>query len=144
MAIRQISVFLTDEPGALAELTEILMNNDISMRALSVADSKDFGIVRIITDDPDATVAVLGDAGFVCSVTPVLALGLDDKAGAMHKLLKTLGEKGINIFYSYAFTTFVEDTAYMVVRVEDVEEATKALADTSVRVLEQKELARMK
>lgn len=144
MAIQQISVYLTDEPGSLAELTGILTENDISMRALSVGDAQDFGIVRIVTDDPAATSAVLEDAGFVCSLTPVLALGISDKAGAMHELLKTLGDAGINIYYSYAFSTSANDKAYMVVRVEDVDKATRALEGTQVHVLEQQDLAGLK
>lgn len=89
-----MSVFLNDEPGTLASLTEILVHNDINLRAMSVADARDFDIVRIITDDPDATVAVFEQNGFVCSIRDVLTIRLDDKPGAMHKPFKTLGDAG--------------------------------------------------
>lgn len=141
MAIRQVSVFLNDAPGTLADLTEILMQSDISLRALNVADARDFGIVRMITDDPDATIAAFEDAGFVCSERDVLAFAIEDRPGAMHELLKTLGDAGVNIDYSYAFTTTRGKHAYMVARVNDVEKATQALEGTAVTLLDSQEVA---
>lgn len=143
MAIRQVSVFLNDTPGTLADLTGILMQNDISLRALNVADARDFGIVRLITDDPDATVAAFEDVGYVCSIRDVLAFAISDKAGAMHELLKALGDAGVNIDYSYAFTTTREHHAYMVARVRDVEAAEKALEGTAVSLLDSSEVANL-
>lgn len=143
MAIRQVSVFLNDAPGTLADLTKIMMENDINLRALNVADARDFGIVRLITDDPDATVAAFEDAGFVCSIREVLAFAIRDRPGAMFELLKTLGDAGVNIDYSYAFTTTRDTDAYMVARVNDVEQATKALEGTAVTLLSPTEIAKL-
>lgn len=141
MAVRQVSVFLNDEPGTLANLTGILMQNDINLCAMSVADARDFGIVRLITDDPDATVAAFEQNGFVCSVRDVLAFRIDDKPGSTHKLFKTLGEAGINVDYSYAFTTTRDSNAYMVARVDDIETAQKELEGTSVALVDHTEIA---
>lgn len=143
MAIRQVSVFLNDAPGTLADLTKIMMDSGINLRALNVADARDFGIVRLITDDPDATLAAFEDAGFVCSVREVLAFAIVDKPGAMYELLKTLGDAGINIDYSYAFTTSRDANAYMVARVDDVEHASKALEGTAVTLLSPTEIAKL-
>ena len=91
MTINQISVFLENKPGQLAEFTRLLEENQIDMRALSIAETQDFGILRLIVDDPYKTVNVVKDAGYICAVPPVLAVELSDKPGSLVKLLTALG-----------------------------------------------------
>ena len=123
MTINQISVFLENKPGQLAEFTRLLEENQIDMRALSIAETQDFGILRLIVDDPYKTVNVVKEAGYICAVTPVLAVELSDKPGSLVKLLTALGEGGINVEYSYAFIARKKDVAYMAFRVNDPEKA---------------------
>lgn len=141
MAVRQISVFLNDEPGTLAEVAKTLLDKNINLRALSVAEARDFGIVRMIADKPDDAAAALKDAGLACTVRDVLAFRLADRPGAMYEMLAELGKAGINIDYSYAFTTPRDTGACMIARVEHVEDAQKALeASQNVTVLSEEDL----
>ena len=141
MTINQISVFLENKPGQLAEFTRLLEKNQIDMRALSIAEAQDFGILRLIVDDSYKTVNVVKEAGYVCSVTPVLAVALSDKPGSLVKLLTALGEGNINVEYTYAFITRKKDIAYMVMRVDDPEKATKILIQNQIRPVSQDDLS---
>ena len=141
MAINQISVFLENKPGQLAEFTRLLEQNQIDMRALSIAETQDFGILRLIVDDPYDTVNVAKDAGYICAVTPVLAIEIPDKPGSLVKMLSALGETGINVEYTYAFLTRKKDVAYMVFRVNDPDKASEALVLSGVRPRAQDDLA---
>ena len=141
MAINQISVFLENKPGQLAEFTRLLEQNQIDMRALSIAETQDFGILRLIVDDPYDTVNVAKDAGYICAVTPVLAIEIPDKPGSLVKMLSALGEAGINVEYTYAFLTRKKDVAYMVFRVNDPDKASAAPVRSGVRPLAQDDLA---
>lgn len=127
MSVKQISVFLDDTPGALAALAEVLKNNDIDMRAVAVADARDFGIVRLIVDDNAAAVAVMEEAGYVCSILDVLAVGVEDTPGGFCAVLKALGEMNVNINYSYTMTTHKADKAFLIARVSDIGKASKEL-----------------
>lgn len=140
MTIKQISVFVENEPGRLAELTKILNENKIDMRALSLAETKDFGIIRLITDDAYNTVRVLKEDGYICSVTKVLAVAIADEPGSLYKVLAVLGENGINVEYTYAFTARMKDTAYMILRVGDNEKAVEVLLKAGIRPLCQDDL----
>ncbi|MBC5647411.1 ACT domain-containing protein [Christensenella tenuis] len=127
MTVKQISVFLENKPNQLAEFVKVLNENHIDMRAMSVADTKDFGILRVIVDDTYKTACVLKDAGYICSITPVLAVEIPDEPGGLTKLLTILGENGVNLEYTYAFITRKKETAYMIFRVEDNEKAIEVL-----------------
>ena len=105
MTIKQISVFLENKPGKLAEFVEVLRGHGIDMRALSLAEASDFGIARVIVDDPDKTQQVLAEAHFISSVTPVLAVAVSDQPGALYEMLEAMREGSVNIEYTYAFTT---------------------------------------
>ena len=143
MTINQISVFLENKPGQLAEFTRLLEENQIDMRALSIAETQDFGILRLIVDDPYKTVNVVKDAGYICAVTPVLAVELSDKPGSLVKLLTALGEGGINVEYSYAFTARKKDVAYMILRVTDNEKAGDVLSKNGIRIYCQHEISEL-
>ena len=125
MAVKQISVFLENKPGRLAIFTDVLKDNDINLRALSIAEASDFGIVRFIVNDVYNAATVLRDAGYIISVTDVLALEMPDKPGAMADLVRTLGDAGMNLEYLYAFTATKAGSAYMIIKVNDVKKASE-------------------
>ena len=113
MTVKQISVFVENKPGKLAELTDYLHQHDIDMRALSIAETQDFGIVRMIVDDAYKASQVLKESGYVVSITPVLAVEMSDEPGSLYKILKVLGDGGVNLDYTYAFLGQKAATAYM-------------------------------
>ena len=141
MTVKQISIFVENKPGKLAELTEYLHQSQIYMRALSIAEAQDFGIVRIIVDDAYKTSCVLKDAGYVASITPVLAVEMPDEPGSLFRILKILGEGGVNLEYMYAFLTRKKATAYMVLRVEDNEKAIDVLNKNGIHTICQDAIA---
>lgn len=141
MTVKQISVFIENKAGKLAELTEYLQRHDIDMRALSIAETQDFGIVRIIVDDAYKTSCILKEAGYVVSITPVLAVEIPDEPGSLFKVLKTLGDESISLEYMYAFLTRKEATAYMVLRVEDNEKAADVLSKKGIHTISQDVIA---
>ena len=132
MTVKQISVFLENKPRQLSEFTKVLNQNKIDMRALSVAETRDFGILRVIVDDPYKTACVLKDAGYICSITPVLAVEISDEPGSLSKILGILGDNDINLEYTYAFITRKEHGAYMVFRVEDNDKAIEVLMQNGI------------
>ena len=140
MTVKQLSVFVENRPNALLELTTFLANNNVDLRALSLADTKDFGILRLIVADVDATLQLLKKEGYVVTSTDVLAVTMEDKPGGLVKVLKALGEANVNIEYSYAFTSRVKDHAYTIFRVADNAVATKALLDAGIELCSQEQL----
>ena len=135
MTVKQISIFVENKPGKLAELTEYLNQSSIDMRALSIAEAQDFGIVRIIVDDAYKTSCVLKEAGYVASITPVVAIEMPDEPGSLFRILKILGDGGVNLEYMYAFLTRKQSTAYMVLRVEDNEKAIEILSKSGIHTI---------
>ena len=128
MSIRQISVFLENKPGTLNAMTEVLAAASIDLRALSLAETTDFGIARLIVDDVYETATVLKDAGYVCSLTPVVAVMIPDVAGGLHKVLTALTEAGINLEYMYSSLAGGPDSrACMIFRLADPEKAENIL-----------------
>ena len=144
MSVKQLSVFLENRPGALYGMTGILSQNKIDMRALSVAETRDFGILRIIVDDPYKTATVLKDAGYVYNITPVLGVAIPDVPGGLNKVLQVLTDARINVEYMYAFLGGRDvDHAYMIFRVEDNNAAAEALASRGIKTLEEADIQRM-
>jgi hypothetical protein len=138
MSIKQISVFVENKPGAMSAMTAVLAENNVDMRALSLAETADFGIVRIIVDNIYNATTVLKDAGYIHSVTDVLAVAIPNVPGGVNKVLTVLENAGINIEYMYAFLGKKEKNhAYMIFRVQDDALATKALMDNNIRSLNQ-------
>ena len=138
MSIKQISVFVENKPGAMSAMTAVLAENNVDMRALSLAETADFGIVRIIVDNIYNATTVLKDAGYIHSVTDVLAVAIPNVPGGVNKVLSVLENAGINIEYMYAFLGKKEKNhAYMIFRVQDDALATKALMDNNIRSLNQ-------
>ena len=133
MTVKQISVFLENRPGALAEFTRILEKSNMNLRALSLAESEDFGIVRVIVDDPFETIRILKEEGYICSVTKVIAVEIQDKPGALVRMLNILGDNQVNLEYSYAFLAKKANSAFMILRVEDNDKAIKVLTQNGIR-----------
>ncbi|HJB28908.1 MAG TPA: acetolactate synthase [Candidatus Blautia faecavium] len=141
MTVKQISVFLENKPGRLAEFTDVLSKNNIDMRALSLAEAEDFGIVRIIVDDVYNASTVLKDAGYVFSITKVLAVAIPDEPGGLSKVIRVLGDSSVNVEYMYAFITRKKGLAYMIFRVADNKRAIEVLQENGIRPVCQDELA---
>ncbi|HIZ23160.1 MAG TPA: acetolactate synthase [Candidatus Blautia faecigallinarum] len=141
MTVKQISVFLENKPGRLAEFTDVLSKNNIDMRALSLAEAEDFGIVRIIVDDVYNASTVLKDAGYVFSITKVLAVAIPDEPGGLSKVIRVLGDSSVNVEYMYAFITRKKGLAYMIFRVADNKRAIEVLQENGIRPVCQDELS---
>lgn len=138
MSIHQISVFLGNRPGELNKMTRVLAEGGVDMRAISLAETTDFGIARIIVDDEAKATEVLKRADFVASITQVLAYEIPDEKGGLNKLLTLFTEAEINIEYMYSCLVGKnERKAYMIFRVSDTDAAEAALADKGVRTLVQ-------
>ena len=135
MKVQQISVFLENKSGRLAELTDVLGKAAINIRALSIADTSDFGILRLIVNKPEEAFRILKDDGFSVSITDVIAVEVQDEPGGLAKVLGILQSAGINIEYLYAFLEKSSNDALVVFRVEQVDEAVELLAKRSVNVL---------
>lgn len=125
--MEQLSVFLEDKPGQLANFIKLLMENKIFIRALTVAKTPDYGLLLVLVDKPELCITLLEDNGYLLSTTNVIAIKLNDHPDALYKIPKTLGDKNINIDYCYS--TLVKDNSMLIVRVEDevIEEAVKTL-----------------
>lgn len=127
MLINQISVFIENQPGRLTEVTEVLAQNKVDITALSLADTSEFGILRLIVDKPDVAQMALREAGFAVKATDVLAVAMDDQPGGLSAVLRIIKEAGISIEYMYAFVGKKEGKAVVVMRVSDLEAAVTAL-----------------
>ena len=144
MSVQQISVFLENRPGTLKKMTGILAANDIDLRATSVAETKDFGIARLIVDDAMSAVNTLKENDFVARLTPVLAIEIPDEAGGLDKLLDIFAEAQVNIEYMYAFPGGKQlDKALMIFRVADTKAAEARLTGKGVRILNQEDIAQI-
>lgn len=129
MIIKQISIFVENKPGRLAEITDIIAKNNINIRALSVADTTHFGILRIIVDNPSEVERVLKEAGLTVSITSVITTCINDRPGGLAEVLKLLSAHDIQIEYMYAFIAKSDDEAYAVMRIEAEDAAVKLLSD---------------
>ena len=103
MSIRQISIFVENQTGLLSEVTTLLAENGVNLRALSIADTSEFGILRIIVEDVDAAAALLREKGYTYTVTEVLAVSMRDEKGGLAEILKVLADAGVALEYAYAF-----------------------------------------
>ncbi|MDR1019165.1 MAG: ACT domain-containing protein [Synergistaceae bacterium] len=140
MTIDQISVFVENNLGRLAEVTRILGDAGVDLRAMSIADTTDFGILRLIVDDPARATDILRSAGCVVSVTQVLAISLADVPGSLARVLGILAGENISVEYAYAFITRKKDDAYVIFRVEDNERAVGVFAKHGVKTASSGEL----
>ncbi len=135
MLVSQLSIFAENKPGILGEITKELGKADIDIRAMSIADSADFGIFRLIVNDIEKAKKALTDAGFVVSETKVLAVAVPDTPGALTNMMTILSENGINIEYMYAFVTASKQNAYVVLRVMDSDMAIDILTKNNIKLI---------
>ena len=136
MKVKQISVFLENKHGRMAQVAQILSDRSINIRAMSIADTTDFGILRLITNDPEASLQALQESGFTVSVTDVIAVEIEDKPGGLHRVLDILQQANINIEYLYAFIQKNANAALVVFRVEQLDEAINVLQQNQINILQ--------
>ena len=140
MAIKQLSILVDNKQGTLAQTVSLLAEEGIDLRSICVADTEDYGIVRLITDQPQKALKILFEQGFTAKLTDVIACSCPDEPGGLSKVLNVLNENGINMEYMYSIINNVADQAYMVIRVRDNENAEKVLRENGVRVFEEDEI----
>ena len=144
MSLKQISVFVENKPGKLHQLTEVLAKHNVDMRALSLAETTDFGIVRIIVNDVYAASTMLRDEGYIHNVSKVLGVAIPDEPGGLNTVLAILEEAQINVEYMYAFMGGKDVShAYMIFRVEDNKAAVAALGQKGIKCIDQDGLAQI-
>ena len=140
MTMKQLSVFVENKPGTLAEITGILGANDIDMCALSVADTERYGILRLIVNNPQKAEDALKAAGFKVSLTDVIAIAVSHKPGGLSEALKYVAQAGIAVEYMYGFVSPKADTAYGILRVQDNQKAILALQQGGIPVIRGEEV----
>ena len=140
MNIHQISVFLENRTGQLAEIAKLLAENHVDIRALSIAETSDYGLARMIVDDAHKASAVLLQHGDILSMTPVWAVEVPDSPGGLSDLLILLAQEQIDVEYMYSLFTHREGMAYMVMRVSNEPKFLGALGDRKIRVVSAEEL----
>ena len=127
MSLKQLTIFVENKQGSLVDITDTLAQNNVNLRALSIADTQDFGLLRLIVNDNDTAVASLSDKGYVLKVTEVVGVKIGDQPGKLSKALSVLAEAGVNVEYLYAFMARTEKHAYVVLRPTDNSAAETAL-----------------
>ena len=137
---KQISVFLENKAGRLSNVTRVLGNAGINIRALSIADTSDFGILRIIVSDPVKAYRILKEAGFTVSETQVIAVRVPDSPGGLADVLEQMAEEDLNIEYLYAFLGTAEKDALVIFKVEDIEKAEKVFKKKEIQFIDENQL----
>lgn len=135
--LKQLSVFVENEVGSLGKVTTVLKENKINLRAIASYDTPEFGILRLVVDQPEKTKELLTQKGFVVKVTEVLAVELDDKPGDLDKVLNIIAEAGICINYIYSFVIRNDKVPLMVIHVDDMEKGETILKQHDIKVVDQ-------
>ncbi len=143
MAVRQISIFLENKIGRLAEITQILGNKEINIRALAIADTTEFGILRMIVDKPQKACEALEEGGFTVSQTEVMVVEIEDKPGGLAKVMAILAKEGINVEYLYAFVAPKGRSALVVLKIEKLKDTIDLLQAQKVRILSAGEISKL-
>lgn len=136
--VKQLSVFIENKTGRVSEVSEVLGAAGVNIRGFSVSDTADYGIVRLVVDDPEAAQKVLGDAGFTVKVSDVICMNLPDRPGGLAEILKIVSDAGVNIEYVYSLIS-----TYAVINVADIDRALALLKDKPVQLVSQEEIARI-
>ena len=137
---KQISVFLENKAGRLSHVTRVLGDAQVNIRALSIADTSDFGILRLIVNDPEKAYRILKEQGFTVSQTEVIAVQVPDSPGSLATVLEQMAEENLNIEYLYAFLGTKDDDALIIFKVEDIQRAKAAFEKQGIRFLDEKRL----
>jgi hypothetical protein len=143
MIVKQISIFLENRRGRLAELIQLLGENKINIRAISLADTSDFGIVRMIVNDTERAYQIVKGSGHTVSRNDVIAVEVQDKPGGLAAVLGILQESGLNVEYLYGFLEKKTDKAIMILRFEETDEALKVLKKAGASLLSDQELSNL-
>ena len=143
MAIKQLTVFVPNRKGAMVSLTDIIAKNGINIRALSIAETEDFGILRLIVDNESAATKILEENGYLIKTIDVVGVKIGDKPGALTAALDVLDKSDINVEYLYAFMTRTEKHAYVVLRVENNEVAEAALTGAGFKMISEADIAKL-
>ncbi|MBQ9679856.1 MAG: ACT domain-containing protein [Ruminococcus sp.] len=140
MAIKQLSIFVENREGTLVTVTDAIAKAGVDIRAMSVADTNDFGIFRLIVTDVDKAKQALDEANAFVSITEVVGVALEDKPGSLAKVVKILADNNINIEYMYAFITVSKQFAYVVLRVENNEQTEKILVENGIKLVTEEDM----
>ena len=143
MAIKQLTVFIQNKKGTVVSVTDTLSKNNINLRALSIAETQDFGILRLIVNDADAAQAVLAENGYLIKVIDVVGVKIGDEPGKLTAALDVLDKANINVEYLYAFMARTEKHAYVVLRVEDNAAAEAALLSAGFRMITEADVKKL-
>ena len=138
MIIKQLSVFLEDRSGRLTDLTQILSEHEINITALSVAETADYGIERMVVGKPDIAQEFLRKAGFSVRLTDVVCVNMPDRPGALHEVLKILADNNVNVDYMYAFSN--KDVALAVIRAANIDNVIEVLEQNQMQLLRQSDI----
>lgn len=138
MNVKQLSVFIENKAGRVSEVTDVLGRAGVNIRGFSVSDTADYGIIRLVVNDPEAGMRALRDAGFTVKESEVICINLPDRPGGLASVLKVVSEAGVNIEYVYSLIS-----TYVVINVADVDRALSLLKDAPVELVTQEEIARI-
>ena len=143
MAIKQLTVFVQNRKGTLVSVTDALAENNVNLRALSIAETEDLGILRLIVNDEKVAEKVLEEKGYLIKTIDVVGVKIGDEPGKLTSALRILDEADINVEYLYAFMTRTEKHAYVVLRVEDNAKAEKALEDAGFHIITEDDISKL-
>ena len=135
MGIKQLSIFIANEAGTLADVTRIFRENEIDIRAISVSDTVEYGILRVVVSEPERAVEELAKEGIVSKLSEVLAVDPDDRRGSLNDIFTLLGDNGINIDYIYSFLVREDGAQLFVMKVTDQQKAQELLLENGVRII---------
>jgi len=140
--IKQISLFAENKPGRLSKIAETLSKAKINIRAFTIAEAGDFGVIRMVVDAPDKAYKSLQSQGFAVSETDVIGVEMKDVPGGLAAIANVLGKSNVNIDYAYAFVT-TSNLALLIIRVDNVKEAVKVLKEAKIRIVEEAEVSKI-
>ncbi len=143
MSLKQLTVFVENKQGTLVDITDTLAKHDVNIRALSIADTQDFGILRLIVNDNDTALKTLADEGYLIKTTDVVGVKIGDQPGKLSMALNVLDQNGINMEYLYAFMSRTEKHAYVVLRVADNAAAETALEAAGFHLITDADVAKL-
>ncbi len=141
--VKQLSVFVENKPGRLAKVAKALGEENINIRALAVAELGEFGVIRLIVDDPEKAYNSLKEKNYVVGLNDVLAIEMGDEPGSLAKIASVLGENDVNIEYCYAFVAKSKEKAVLIARVNDMKKAKEVLLKAGIRTIEEDELYKL-
>lgn len=141
--IKQISLFVENRPGRMAKVSKTLSDAGVNIRAMTIAEAGDFGVIRMVVDDPQKGYDVLRNSGFTVSMTDVLAVEMRDTPGGLYEIVSALGDNNINIDYAYAFVTAKSEKAMLIMRVDDIEAARRTLSARGVKIATPEEIQKI-